>query len=124
MGDQIWLYINKEIICDEGKTFKSIRYGPFKILGKIGNNVFQLGLPPYMKICSVVNAENLRLYEPSIIDDHEENIQIPSIEYFTCEYLDDLYEDSILDRGIRTSCRVNMEYLQVGLKGTNTSKSR
>ena len=38
----------------------------------------------------VVNVDNLRLYEPPLIQDQGENVQIPSIEYFSPEYLDEL----------------------------------
>jgi hypothetical protein len=34
---------------------KSIRYGPFKIIDKIGNNAFHLDLPPYMQMYAVVD---------------------------------------------------------------------
>lgn len=47
---------------------KPIRYGPFKILEKIGDNAFRLDLPSYMKIYDVVNVKNLRLYEPPLIE--------------------------------------------------------
>lgn len=60
MGDKVWLYIRKERLQGEDKNLKPIRYGPFKILDKIGNNVFLLDFPPYMQIYSVVNVENLR----------------------------------------------------------------
>jgi hypothetical protein len=63
VGDQVWLYISKDRMQGEGKKLKPIRYGPFKILDKIGENAFRLDLPAYMQIYSVVNAENLRLYE-------------------------------------------------------------
>ena len=53
---------------------KPIRYGPFKIIDKIGNNAFRLDLPPYMQMYAVVNVENLKLYEPPLIDDHGENV--------------------------------------------------
>ena len=42
-----------------------------------------------MKIYSVVNVENLRLYEPPMIVDQEENVHIPSIEDFYPEFLDE-----------------------------------
>ena len=124
VGDQVCLYIRKEILQGEGKKIKPIKYGPFKILEKIGNNDFRLDLPPYMKIYSIVNVANLRLHEPLMIDDHEENVHIPSIEYFSPEYLNELQEDSILDKRIRTSCKGNVEYLRVGLKGTNPTEER
>ena len=66
---------------------KPIQYGPFKIIDKIGNNAFRLDFPPYMQMYAVVNVENLKLYEPSLIDNHGEHVQIPSINNFSPEYL-------------------------------------
>ena len=34
--------------------------------------------------------ENLHLYEPPLIDDSENNVQLPSIEYFMPEFLAEL----------------------------------
>jgi hypothetical protein len=124
VGDEVWLYISKERLKGEGKKLKPIRYGPFKVLEKIGNNAFRLDLPPYMQMYAVVNVENLKLYEPPLIDDQGEHVQIPSIDDFSPEYLTELHEDTILDRRMRTSKRGNVEYLRVGLKDTNPSKAK
>jgi hypothetical protein len=69
VGDEVWLYISKERLKGEGKKLKPIRYGPFKIIDKIGNNSFCLDLPPYMQMYAVVNVENFKLYEIPLIDD-------------------------------------------------------
>ena len=74
VGDEVWLYISKERLQAEGKKLKLIHYGPFKILEKIGNNAFKLDLLSYMKIYSIVNVENLRLYEPPLIEDQGESV--------------------------------------------------
>ena len=74
VGDEVWLHISKERLQGEGKKLKPIRYGPFKILENIGNNAFKLDFPSYMKIYSVVNVENLRLYEPPLIEYQGENV--------------------------------------------------
>ena len=58
----------------EGKKLKPIHYGPFKILKQVGNNAFQLDLPSYMQMYSVVNVENLCSYEPPLIVDYESDI--------------------------------------------------
>jgi len=42
------------------------------------------------KIYDVVNVENLRLYEPPLIEYQGDNVQIPSIEDFSREYIDEL----------------------------------
>ena len=71
----------------EGKKIKPIHYVPFKIIQKVGNNAFQLDLPSYMKIYSVVNVENLCLYEPPLIDDQGSDVQLPllTLENHTAE---------------------------------------
>ena len=73
---------------------------------------------------SIVNVENLHLYEPPLIADHESDIQLPSIEDFSPEYLDELKEDAILDRRTCTSKRGSVNYLQIGLKGSKPSKEK
>ena len=124
VGDEVSLYISKERLQGEGKKLKPIRYGPFKILEKIGNNAFKLDFPPYMKIYSVVNVENLRLFEAPLIDDQGEQVQLPSIYDFSPKYLNELQQDLILDRRTKTLKRENVKYLQVGLKGQNHSKAK
>jgi hypothetical protein len=61
----------------EGKKLKLILYGAFKIIRKISDNSCQLDLPQYVKIYSVVNVENLKSFEPSMLDDDsEENLHL------------------------------------------------
>ena len=77
-----------------------------------------------MKMYSVVNVEKLRLYEPPLIDDQGSDVKLPSIEYFSPKFLDELKEDTILDRRTRASMRGSVDYLRVGLKGTKPSKAK
>jgi hypothetical protein len=111
VGDRVWLHISKERLKGEGKKLKPIHYGPFTILEKSGTNAFHLDLPPYMQIYSVVNVENLKLFEPPMIMDQDEEVSIPSVDEFAPEYLDELQEDIILDRRMRTSRRGDVDYL-------------
>jgi hypothetical protein len=89
VGDQVWLHINKYRLKGEGKKLHPIIYGPFTILKKIERNFFRLYLPLYMQIYSLVNVENLKLYEPPMIMDQRESVSVPS--------MDELQEDIILD---------------------------
>jgi hypothetical protein len=59
-----------------------------------------------------------------MIMDQDKEVSIPSIDEFAPEYLDKLQEYIILDRRKRTPCRVNVDYLRVGLKGTHPSKTK
>ena len=118
------MHIRKERMQGEGKKLKPIRYGPFNIIKKVGNNAFELDFPSYMQMYSVVNVENLRLYETPLIDDQGTDVQLRSIEYFSPEFLDELKEDTILDKRTRASKRGSVDHLRVGLKGTKPSKAK
>jgi hypothetical protein len=63
------------------------RYGPFKILENIGDNAFWLELPPYMQMYSMVNVEKLKLYEPPMIMDQGENVQVLLLMIFLLNIL-------------------------------------
>jgi hypothetical protein len=52
---------------------------------------------------SMVNVEKLKLYEPLMIMDQGDNVQVPSVDDFTYEYLDELWEYVILDMRVRDS---------------------
>jgi hypothetical protein len=108
----------------EGNKLKPICYGPFTILEKSGTNAFHLDLPPYMHIYLVVNVDNLKLFEPPMIMDHDEEVSIPSVDVFAPEYLDELKEYIILDRKAMNSRKGDVDYLRVGLKGTHPSKAK
>jgi hypothetical protein len=43
-----------------------------------------------MNIYSVVNVENLKLFEPPMIMDRDEEVSILSVDEFSPQYLDDL----------------------------------
>ena len=60
VGDEVRLYIEKQILQEEGKKLKPIHYGQFKILENIGTNAFKLDFSPCMQIYFVNNVENLR----------------------------------------------------------------
>jgi hypothetical protein len=103
VSDQLWLHINKDRMKGEGKNLRPIWYVPFNILEKICSNCFCLHLPYYMQMHSVMNVENLKLYNPPMIMDEDKNVHVSTIDDFSPEYLDELHEDVILDRTIKNS---------------------
>ena len=106
----------------EGKKLKPIRYGPFIILGKVVPMIF---IWIFHLICRfTINVENLKLFEPLMIMDRDEEVSIPSVDEFSPKSLDELKEDINLDRRTRTSHRGDVDYLRVGLKGTHPRKEK
>ena len=77
-----------------------------------------------MHIYSVVNANSLRLFEPSLIEDPKEQSQLHSIDDLLPEYFNELQENTVLDKKVRTTHRGDVEYLRVGLKGSKPSSAK
>ena len=77
-----------------------------------------------MHIYSFINVDCLRLFEPSLIEDPKEQSQLPSIDDLLSEYLNELQEDTVLDRKVRTMCKGDVEYLKIGLKGSKLSSAK
>jgi hypothetical protein len=74
---------------------KDLQYRTFEVLEKVGDNTYRISLPPYMHIYLVVNVENLKLYEPSMLDQEEEHV-LPSIEDLAPYAQVELEEDIVL----------------------------
>jgi hypothetical protein len=110
VGDKVWLQLDKERLHGPGKKIKAMRYGPFEVFEKVGVNAYKHNLPPYMHINylppyihinSIVSVENLKLYEPSVLDQKEEQV-LPSIEDLTSDAQVELAEDTVLQKQSRT----------------------
>eukprot|EP00253_Pinus_taeda_P022890 PITA_22890 len=71
-----------------------------------------------------LNHDCLRLFEPSMIEDPKEQCQLPSIDDLLPEYLNELQEETVLDTKVRTTCKGDVEYLRIGLKGLKPSSEK
>ena len=60
----------------------------------VGDSAYRLNQPPYMCIYSVVNVENLELYEPSMLDQEEEEV-LPSVKDLALDAQAELTKDTI-----------------------------
>jgi len=102
VGDRVWLQLKEERLQGPGKKIKALRYGPFEILEKVGDNAYRLDLPPYMCIYFAMNVENLKLYEPSMLDQEEEQVLL-FVEDLAPDVQAELIEDTILQKRSRTT---------------------
>ena len=63
----------------------------------MGDNAHRLSLPPYMYIYLVVSVDNIKIYEPSMLDQEEEEV-LPTIEDLTPHAREKLAKDTVLQR--------------------------
>ena len=63
-GDKVWLHLDKKIFKGKHHKILPIRYGPYSILDKIGENAYRLDLPPQLGVHNVINVNHVKLFEP------------------------------------------------------------
>jgi hypothetical protein len=69
LEDQVWLHLDKKRFEGHHHKLLPIRYGLYTILDNIGENAYRLDLPPQLGIDNVINVNNLKLFEPSILEE-------------------------------------------------------
>ncbi|GJY85524.1 hypothetical protein Tco_0499550 [Tanacetum coccineum] len=110
--DLIWLHLDKERLKGEGKKLKPIRYGPFQIVKKVGENACQLELPECMEMYSVANVDKLKLFEPSMHDE-EPGDSFSAIEGITTDHEKILSRDSIVEGKTRSTRRTDRQSFRI-----------
>lgn len=94
-GDKVWLQMDKQRFKGRHHKMHPLRYGPYTVLDCIGENAYQLDLPPHLGIHAIQNINNLKLFEPPLLEDTV-TVQHPmdNILYFQPPLL----HDQIMDR--------------------------
>ena len=68
MGDKVWLHLQKERLTGPHRKLRLLRYGSFTITKAIGNNAFELSIPPFLGLHPIFNVDRLRPYFPPLLD--------------------------------------------------------
>ena len=80
MGDKVWLHLQKERLTGPHRKLRSLRYGPYTITKVVGNNAFELSIPPFLGPHPVFNLDCLRPYFPPLLDTSDFTEQLTPIE--------------------------------------------
>ncbi|OMP09092.1 hypothetical protein COLO4_05809 [Corchorus olitorius] len=122
VGDMVWLYLGKDRMKGRHMKLKPIRYGPFKIIEQYGTNAFKLDLPSYMHMYSVVNVDNLRLFEPSLLDERDDTTLLPVVHDLVP--MERATTDMLLDRKTRKTRNGEQEFYWVCPKGQYPNRAK
>ncbi|KAL5717444.1 hypothetical protein ACHQM5_010444 [Ranunculus cassubicifolius] len=122
VGDLVWLHIGKARLQGPGRKLKPLRYGPFQILEQYGTNAFKLDLPGYMRMYSVANAENLKLFEPSLLDERDTAPLLPSVHDLIPSEV--VSEDLVLGKKTRKTRLGEQEFWWICPKGQYANRAK
>jgi hypothetical protein len=59
IGDKVWLHLQKEHLAAPYHKIRSLRYGPYTITKAVGDNSFELSIPPFLGLHLVFNVDRL-----------------------------------------------------------------
>ena len=96
MGDKVWLHLQKERLTGPNRKLRPLRYGPYNITKEVGDNAFELSIPPFLGLHPVFNVDLLRPYFPPLLDTSEVAEQLTPTE-LNPECLEQATMDQIMD---------------------------
>jgi hypothetical protein len=67
--DTMWLQLDKQRFKGKHHKLHPLRYGPYTMLEQIGDNAYYLYIPLQLGIHDVLNVNNLKLFESSLIEE-------------------------------------------------------
>ena len=68
VGDKVWLHLQKERLAGPHHKIHLLRYGPYTLTEAVGENSFELSIPPFLGLHPVFNVDCLRPYFPPLLD--------------------------------------------------------
>jgi hypothetical protein len=97
VGDKVWLHLQKERLTGPHQKLRPLRYGPYTITKAMGDNSFELNIPPFLGLHPVFNVDLLRPYFPPLLDTSEVAEQLTPTE-LNPDCIQQASNDHIVDR--------------------------
>ena len=69
LGDWVWLLQAKNRFKGHHHKLHPLQYGPYTVLECIGKNAYRLALATHLGIHDVLKVNNLKLFEPPLLDE-------------------------------------------------------
>jgi hypothetical protein len=80
VGDKVWLHLQKEHLAGPQCQLHSLRYGSYTLTKDVGENSFELIIPPFLGLQPVFNVDRLRPYFPPLLDTFDTAEQLTPTE--------------------------------------------
>ena len=111
-GNKVWLHLQKERLTGPHRKLRSLRYGPYTITKAIGNNAFELIIPPFLGLHLVFNVDCLRPYFPPLLDTSNIAEQLTPTE-LNPDYMEQATTDCIMEMKIKNTRQQRIQLFQV-----------
>jgi hypothetical protein len=71
VGEKVWLHLQKELLTRPHKKLPPLCYGLYTITKVVGDNAFDLNIPPFLGLYPMFNVDLLRPYFPPLLETSE-----------------------------------------------------
>jgi hypothetical protein len=112
VGDKVWLHLQKERLTGPHRKLFPLRYGPYTITKAMGDNSFELNIPPFLGLHLVFNVDLLRPYFPPLLDTSEVAEQLTPTE-LNPDCIQQASNDHIMDTQIKGTRQQRIQLYRV-----------
>jgi hypothetical protein len=102
VGDKVWLHLWKERLAGPHCKLHPLQYGPYTITKFVGDNAFELTIPPFLFLHRVFNVDCLRPYFPPLLDTSDMAEQLTPTE-LNPNCMEQATTDQIMDTQIKNT---------------------
>ena len=100
VGDKVWLHLQKEHLTGPHRKLHPLRYRSYTITKAVGDNDFELKIPPFLGLHPMFNVDLLRFYFPPLLDTSEVEEQLTPTE-LNPDCIQHASNDQIMDTQIK-----------------------
>ena len=112
VGDKVWLHLQKERLTGAYRKLRPLRYGPYTITKAMGDNAFELSIPPFLGLHPVFNVDRLRPYFPPLLDTSDIAEQLKPTE-LNPDCMEQAATDRIMDTQIKNTRQQHIQLYRV-----------
>jgi hypothetical protein len=111
-GDKVLFHLQKECLTGPHRNLFPIRYGSYTITKDVGDNAFELNIPPFLGLNPVFNMDILQPYFPPLLDSSEVAEHLTPTE-LNPDYIQQTSSYQIVDTNIKGTRQQRIELYRV-----------
>jgi hypothetical protein len=112
VGNKVWLQLEKECLTRPNRKLRPLHYGPYTITKAMGDNAFELSIPPFLGLHPVFNVDLLRPYFPPLLDTSEVAEQLTPTK-LNPDYMEHTAIDRIMDTQVKGTRQQKIQLYRV-----------
>ena len=112
VGDKVWLHLQKERLTGPHRKLRPLHYSPYTITKVVGDNAFELNIPPFLGLHLVFKVDLLRPYFPQLLDTLEVEEQMNPTE-LNPDCIQHASSDQIVEKQIKGTRQQRIQLYRV-----------